>query len=130
MPPAVSAMDLTEEGILYEFEGSPVTLTAASVSNVGKKLTDALMVDPKVMAGGDTFYVLLRCDVTGIDHKPIVGDEGNWRRIHGVRCTDAVVVEATAPQRKVVDSTRERVTKAKDAKLGVRQLFEDGETIV
>jgi hypothetical protein len=123
-------MDLAAEGILYEFEGSPVTLTAASVNNVGKKLSDALMVSPTVMAGGDTVYVLVRCDVTGIDHKPIVGDEGNWRRIHGMRATDAIIVEATAPQRKSVDVTREKVTAAKDAKIGVRQLFEGGELVV
>jgi hypothetical protein len=128
--PAVSAMDLEAEGILYEFEGSPVTLTAASVSNVGKKLSDALMVAPAVMKGGDTVYVLVRCDVTGIDHKPIVDDEGNWRRIHGMRCTDAVVVEVTERQRRTLDTTREKITKVKDAKVGVRQLFEDGQTVV
>jgi hypothetical protein len=127
---AVSDMDLAAEGILYDFEGSPVTLTAASVNNAGKKLSDALMVDPQIMKGGDTVFVLLRCDVTGIDHKPIQNDEGNWRRIHAMRCTDAVIVEVTAVQRKIVDTTRQKVTRMKEEAVGVRRLFEGGETVV
>jgi hypothetical protein len=126
MGPAVSQMDLAAEGILEDFEGNPVTAVGVEVRNAGGGLSDALDVDPVLLHGGDTVYVVMRCDVTGINHKPIKGDEGNWKRIAVMRATDATILDSAAV-RKAIDTQRERIRREHERRKGVEHLFPDPE---
>jgi hypothetical protein len=117
-------MDLAAEGILENFEGNPVTAVGVEVRNAGGGLSEALSVDPVMLHGGDTVYVVMRCDVTGVNHKPIKGDEGNWKRIHVMRATDATIMDSAAV-RKAIDSQRERIKKEMERRQGVSRMFDD-----
>ena len=126
MGPAVSEMDLEAEGILEDFEGNPVTTVGVEIRNAGGGLSEALDVEPVLLHGGDTVYVVMRCDVTGVNHKPIKGDEGNWKRIHVMRATDATIMDSAAV-RKAIDSQRERIRREHERRKGVEHLFPDPE---
>jgi hypothetical protein len=119
-------MNLEEEGILENFEGNPVTAVGVEVRNAGGGLSEALSVDPVMLHGGDTVYVVMRCDVTGVNHKPIKGDEGNWKRVHVMRATDATIMDSAAI-RKAIDSQRERIKKEAERKAGIERMFPDPE---
>jgi hypothetical protein len=126
MGAAVSDMNLEEEGILASFEGSPVTAVGVEIRNAGGGLSEALDVDPIVLHGGDTVYVVMRCDVTGVNHQPIKGDEGNWKRVHVMRATDATILDSSAV-RKAIDSQRDRIRREHERRKGVEHLFPDPE---
>lgn len=123
--PAVSEMDLAKEGILGEFEGAPVTQVGVEIRNASGGLNDALEVDPVVLHGGDTVWVVLQCDVTAINHKPVKGAEGNWQRVHVMRATDVTLMDAPAVK-KAINDQRSRIQKYREAQKGVQRMF-DGE---
>ncbi len=128
MGPAVSQMDLAEAGILYDFEGNPVTTVGVEVRNAGGGLSEALDIEPVILHGGDTVYVVMRCDVTGVNHKPVKGDEGNWKRIMVMRATDCTILD-TAAVRKAIDTQRERIRREHERRKGIDHLFEDPEGV-
>jgi len=119
-------MNLAEEGILEDFEGNPVTAVGVEIRNAGGGLSESLGVDPVMLHGGDTVYVVMRCDVTGINHKPIKGDEGNWKRVMVMRATDATIMDSAAV-RKALDSQRDRIKREKERREGINHLFVDPE---
>jgi hypothetical protein len=119
-------MDLASEGILEDFEGNPVTSVGVEIRNASGGLNKALQVDPVVLHGGDTVWVLLQCDVTGIVHKPIKDDEGNWQRIHVMRATDCTLTDDEAAKLAIRDQ-RARIQKWREEQEGIRRLFPDDE---
>ena len=98
---------------LPDFEGSAVSEVAASINNVGGSLTKSLVSAPEVWTGGESFYAITRLDVTGIDHKPVKGNEGQWRRIHVCRATDTVVCppELFDQVDEIINNSRDRLIK-------------------
>lgn len=120
----VTYMDLGQEGILYSFEGNPVTAVGVEIRNAAGGLNDALDIDKVVFHGGDTVFVLLRCDVVEIDHKPIKGDEGNWRRIHVMRATDATTTDSDEVAI-AINQQRQRIIFEKERRENIQRLFPD-----
>jgi hypothetical protein len=118
-------MDLAQEGILGDFEGAPVKGVGVEIRNASGGLNDALEVDPVVLHGGDTVWVVLQCDVTAITHKPVKGDEGSWQRVHVMRATDVTLMDSNAVRKAITDQ-RTRIQKHREAKKGVQRMF-DGE---
>jgi hypothetical protein len=124
MGKAVSEMDREAEGILGEFEGSPVTKTGIEIRNAAGGLNDALEVDPVTMLKGDTCYVVLRCDVIDVHFPNVKGAEDQCRRVHIMRATDAVIMD-TAGVKNAIDAQRKRIIKAREEAKGVQRMFAD-----
>jgi hypothetical protein len=120
----VSYMDLGSEGILYDFEGNPVTAVGVEIRNAAGGLNEALEVDKIIYHGGDTVLVLLRCDVVEIDHKPIKGDESNWRRIHVMRATDATTTDSDQVLQ-AINAQRQRIQFEREKRQNIERLFPD-----
>lgn len=76
---------------LPDFEGSAVAEVATTVGNVGQALTRALEVDPEAWTDGDSFYALVRLDVTGVAFVPCKDNESQKVRRHICRATDVIV---------------------------------------
>jgi hypothetical protein len=122
--PAVSNMDLWSEGILGEFEGSPITATGVEIRNAAGGLNESLKVDPMVKHQGDTVYVLLRCDVTGVNFKPVKDEEGEVMRVHVMRATDVTLADGP-DMVDLIDRQRARIQKSRDDAKGQFTFGED-----
>jgi hypothetical protein len=115
-------MDLAAEGILGDFEGSPVTCAGVEVRNAAGGLNDALGIDPVVMQKGDTCYVVMRCDVVDLHFPNVKGHEDQSRRVHVLRATDATIMDDETVI-EAIDNQRARIQEERDRIAGVSPLF-------
>jgi hypothetical protein len=106
------------------FEGQGVFKSAVEIRNAAGGLNEALEIEPRVDQIGDTLFVVLRCDVTGVEHRPIKGDEGNLARVHALRATDCTIADAALVSA-IIDDQRAKIQKRRDEIAGQKALFED-----
>lgn len=56
---------------MKKFEGRNVTKTTVAVRNTGDGLSEAMSVAPQELVVGQKVFVLMECEVTGIQHERI-----------------------------------------------------------
>jgi hypothetical protein len=121
MGEALSQMDLAAEGILGEFEGTPVTRSGCKVNNATKALNNALEVTPMYGKKGDTGFVVFQFDITDISHPNVLGHEDQSRRVHTLHITDACIMDTPAIQ-KAINAQRDKIIRAREERDGVQRI--------
>jgi hypothetical protein len=122
MGEALSMMDLAADGILGEFEGTPVTRSGAKINSAQKALNNTLEVTPMYGKKGDSGYIVLRYDITDISHPNVLGHEDQSRRVHTLHITDAVLMDTPAIE-KAINSQREKIIRAREEKDGIQRII-------
>ena len=77
----MTAVSSFEPSHFPPFEGHPVTMAGAKMSNQNRVLTRAAHVEGLVLQVGDVITVAIRCEVQSIDHRPINNNEGELNRV-------------------------------------------------
>ena len=96
---------------LTPFDDRDVVETTVRIVGAGDGLSEALNVDPVELHLGDRVHVVLRGEVTAINHKP-VKDSDELRREHTIRASFGTLVDE-AVVRKVLDTQRKAIDKAR-----------------
>lgn len=114
---------------LPAFEGKPVLKMAARVTGAGDGLSDPLAVGGEPHHHGDEVFIVLRCEVSQINHKPAQRDDPD----HLVRVETYSAIEGTLvgadDVSHLLEASAEKVREAKEAEEAARQaqLLEDEE---
>lgn len=96
---------------LPQFENRDVVRTSIAVTNAGDGLSEAVGIEPQVFHLGDVVHVVLECEVTRVNHRPI-RDTEVLERVHTLKAGTATIVEPDA----VADMLREQKEKNEAAR--------------
>lgn len=126
------ATALADTSMLDDFEGKSVRRAGVEMPAAAGGLRDALKVNPRQMLQGESGYLIVEFVVQKIKHEPIDKDEpaGDQERVHvldikGVTfADDGPLVSQLAEQ---VQTSRDRIKRAKDAAKGIGALPTDEE---
>lgn len=122
---------------LTPFEEKAVAKVGVEIPNAAGGLQDALDVDPEEWHHGDTVHLVMKCSVRKVRFDPITRNRDTerlfvnldvdelLRRVHVLHVVEASPIEGELVA-EVLEETRERVRKAKDAEKGQTNLL-DGE---
>jgi hypothetical protein len=131
MAKSVSKMDLNAEGILGEFEGTPVTRSGSKVNNATKALNNTLEVSPLMAQKGDTGFVVFQYEVVSVNFPNVQGHEDQSRRVHTLHLTDAALLLALDSTliEKAINVERDKIRRAQEAVSGTQRIIvdDDGE---
>ncbi len=118
------AAALADNSKLVPFEGADVLRTEVSVTNAGDGLSQALHVDPTLLALGDTVHVVLECIVQQVKFVPAVDKlhpEEGLARIHVLRAGRATLVDAETVA-EALDAMADRIRRAQEQAQGIERL--------
>jgi hypothetical protein len=97
--------------VLGQFDGRDIVTASIKVTNAGDGLSQAMTIEPKQYHIGDVVTVVLECEVSSIDFKPIK-DTDVLARVHTLRAGIATVVENSFAK-DVLDKQRKKNDEAK-----------------
>lgn len=115
-----------EPRVLPDYAGRQVASTTISIRNAGDGLSKGMAIDPQVLTIGQTYYVTLECTLDAHDYKRLdkVPDQLTLDQI--LKAGVAVLMDADLVK-SAIDTQRERIRAADEAKKGITRLPYDDE---
>lgn len=115
-----------EPRVLPDYAGRQVASTTISIRKAGDGLSKGMAIDPQVLTIGQTYYVTLECTLDAHDYKRLdkVPDQLTLDQI--LKAGVAVLMDADLVK-SAIDTQRERIRLADEAKKGVTRLPYDDE---
>lgn len=105
---------------LGTYKGRDVIQTGVAIRNAGDGLSQALGIEPRDFAFGETVYVVLECVMDGDDYVPIKDTE-TLKLVTVLKAGRATIIDAAAVK-KALDDQEDRITKAREKAAGVERL--------
>lgn len=106
---------------LGDCDGIPVAGTTIAIRNAGDGLSKALRIEPKLLHPKQTVFVVLECEVIGIEFAEIK-DANEVMRKQILRAGVATIIDRQAVI-EAIDAQRDRIQAARDAETGAQSLF-------
>lgn len=106
---------------LKRFEGETVATSTVRVTKAGDGLSEALKLEPVAIKRGSEVFLVLRCTVEQVNHKPIRGAEGLLTRQHTLATQEVAMVDGDAVKELLAEEA-ERVRLLQEAADGVVRL--------
>ncbi len=113
-------MSNEEQNGLGTYEGRDVVRTAIAIRNAGDGLSEALGIAPQTFGIGDRVFVLLECEVKGVDYEPVKNKDVLTRK-HILKAGAATMVDEAEAKPKI-DYQRDLIQQAKDSVAGQGRL--------
>lgn len=110
---------------LEKFEGRSVTGASVRITNAGDGLSDAMELDPELLAHGSTVWFVIRGEVTQVNYRNAgKGSEGELVRVHTVAAREVARVNGAAVS-DLLDSEATRIAELRAAEEERRAIEEE-----
>lgn len=106
---------------LGDIDGVPVAGTTIAIRNAGDGLSRSLKIEPKLLHPKQTVFVVLECEVIGINFAQIK-DANEVLRNQILRAGVATLIDRDLVIT-AIDAQRDKIQAARDAETGAQSLF-------
>lgn len=110
---------------LPDFEGRAVAGAALKITDAGDGLSEALELGPKVWHHGDTVYLVLKAEITQVNHKHPKKKDPDLIRVHTASAIGVTEVQASDIQG-YLEAAADRLRQARDERDGQTNLLDQG----
>lgn len=117
----------TPTGKLPQFDGRDVIQSTIAVRKAGDGLSEALNIDPAPFHIGEKVYVVLECEVTAVDHRPVPKTDVLARK-HVLTTETATIVDESlvdgvlTAQREALEAARLEAQRKREEEAGVQRV--------